>query len=128
MPRVGIKGQTYYNSGTYQAPNWNRARIIRDLTLAISANEVAIKNKGVQVWFFLNKSCKCSGAKLAGLISYTHHPQVTAEYCLHLRLLKKMTDFTAFAQKNQNLHAYCYNSSPPCKYLQILTDKNGRST
>ena len=46
MPRVGIKGQTYANTGSYSAPVWNRYKAARDLTVAVSANEVAVKNKG----------------------------------------------------------------------------------
>ena len=38
MPRVGIKGKTYIEG--------NLAKWIRDLTVAISVNEVAVKNKG----------------------------------------------------------------------------------
>jgi len=46
MPQAGIRGQTYYNSGTRQTPVWNRAKLLRDLTLPLASNEIAIKNKG----------------------------------------------------------------------------------
>lgn len=49
MPKVGIKGQTYYNSGSHSAPVWNRCKSIHDLTMAVSSNEVAVKNKG-SIW------------------------------------------------------------------------------
>ena len=49
MPQAGIRGQTYYNSGTSQAPTWVRAKFLRDLTLPLSSNEIAVKNKG-SVW------------------------------------------------------------------------------
>ena len=48
MPKAGIKGQTYYNSGTRTTPVWNRARLLRDFTLPISTNEIPVKNKGSQ--------------------------------------------------------------------------------
>jgi hypothetical protein len=46
MPRVGIKGQSYFNTGTHDAPVWVRAKILHDLTLAVSKGEVQVKNKG----------------------------------------------------------------------------------
>ena len=46
MPRVGIKGQSYLNKGTHTTPAWKRAKILRDLTLAMSKAEVQVKNKG----------------------------------------------------------------------------------
>jgi len=44
--RVGVKGQTYYNAGTYAQPEWVRAKCIKDLSFEISKTEVQIKNKG----------------------------------------------------------------------------------
>ena len=46
MPKVGIKGQMYCNSGSYSSPAWNRYKAARDVTMAVSRNEVAVKNKG----------------------------------------------------------------------------------
>ncbi|MCL2745396.1 MAG: hypothetical protein FWE67_16270 [Planctomycetaceae bacterium] len=46
MSRVGIKGQTYFNSGTHALPVWKRAKIVKDLTMSLSKNEVQVKNKG----------------------------------------------------------------------------------
>ena len=46
MPRIGIKGQTYINIGTRQSPIWARVKLLRDWTFELSANEVAVKNKG----------------------------------------------------------------------------------
>ncbi|GHT30654.1 hypothetical protein FACS1894214_0910 [Planctomycetales bacterium] len=46
MPKVGIKGQTYFNSGTHDTPVWQRAKIVHDLTLSLSKGEVQVKNKG----------------------------------------------------------------------------------
>ena len=48
MAKAGIKGQTYYNAGTRTSPTWHRAKLLRDLTLPFSANEIAVKNKGSQ--------------------------------------------------------------------------------
>jgi len=45
MPKAGIKGQTYLKN----AETWLRAKILRDLTMAVSSNEIATKNKG-SVW------------------------------------------------------------------------------
>jgi hypothetical protein len=49
MPKVGIKGQTYCNTGSHSTPQWARVKFLRDLTVAISSNEVAVKNKG-SIW------------------------------------------------------------------------------
>ncbi len=46
MPFIGIKGQTYMNTGTHEAPVWNRCRFLRDVTLEITSAEAAVKNKG----------------------------------------------------------------------------------
>jgi hypothetical protein len=46
LARVGIKGQSYLNLGTHAAPQWKRAKVLHDLTLAVSKNEVQVKNKG----------------------------------------------------------------------------------
>ncbi len=46
MPRIGIKGQTYLNTGTHAAPIWNRCKFLRDVTMEITSAEAAVKNKG----------------------------------------------------------------------------------
>jgi len=59
MPKVGIKGQTYYNSGSHSTPVWNRCKSIRDLTMAVSSNEVSVKNKGSRWEKFLTGLDTC---------------------------------------------------------------------
>jgi len=49
MPRVGITGQTYLNTGSYENPQWERATILHDLTVGSETTAIAVKNKGVNV-------------------------------------------------------------------------------